>query len=246
MNPDPGGPLDETIPWVDHISEQTTLHWYSKGNVKSGAPNYDVTELHVRRMTWVAEYWLSVAAIVASSSPARYPILVPNWRGRGYLENPSVKGGVLVHMRSLPKVTYWPGVGIRVVKCSRCKPQPGKGKCEGCPCAVEGDGRCSQLCNCELVCCPEEQRPALEEDEIVPSDSSSGEESDSSDASDGGSESEEDAPGGFCEPMDIGGFEQEHVMEYEHLLEAEQGGQGERGGSTLGIMPGPGINECRI
>lgn len=230
------------------LSEQTTLHWYSKGNVKSGAPNYDVTELHVRRMTWVAEYWLSVAVVVASRGPVRYPILVPEWRDRGYLENPSVEGGVLVHLRSLPKVTYWPGVGIRVVKCTRCKPQPGKGKCEGCPCAVEGGGRCSQLCKCELICRPEEHRHALEENEIVLSDSSSGEESDS-DASVGDSEGEEDMRGTFSglEPMDIGGFDPEHVMEYEQLLETEQGGQGGRwGGSTQGFMSNPGFNERSV
>lgn len=241
MNPDSSGPLDETIPWVNHISEQTTLHWYSKGNVKSGAPNYDVVYHHVRRMGWVAEYWLSV--VVVSSLPVCYPILVPDWRGRGYLENPSVEGGVLVHVRSLPKVTYWPGVGIRVVKCTRCKPEPGKGKCEGCPCAVEGDGRCSQLCSCELVCCPEEKRHALEEADIVLSDSS-GEES-GSDGSESESDGEDDVPGVWpgCEPMDIEGFEQEHVFEYEQVLEAEQDGQA---GSTQGFMSNAGSHECRI
>eukprot|EP00903_Cladosiphon_okamuranus_P008673 g8312.t1 len=135
----------------------------------------------------------------------------------------------------------WPGVGIRVVKCTRCKPDPGKGKCEGCPCAVEGGGRCSQLCSCELVCCPEEKRHALEEADIVLSDSS-GEES-GSDGSE--SDGEDDLPGVLpgCEPMDIEGFEQEHVFEYEQLLEAEQDGQAR---STQGFMSNAGSHECRI
>lgn len=104
-------------------------------------PAFDDIDLHVKRLGWVARYWLSTHLGRDS-----YPIPNPERNGEGYIMDKD--GGALLCLRRLPMVR--PGQGIRVVSC-KGTPHEGTEKCASCVCAKQAIG-CSHLCQWHLVC----------------------------------------------------------------------------------------------
>lgn len=78
------GAVDETKPWVTAIHERTSEKWFGEGEIRSAAPNYDVKELSVLRMSWLVEYWLSVVPVRAADTPASLRIFYFSTRMEQY------------------------------------------------------------------------------------------------------------------------------------------------------------------
>lgn len=228
------GAVDETKAWVDAIHVRTSEAAYDQGKPREAAPNYDVLDLCALRMSWLVEYWLSLApvSVAGSEASANYSISVPVWDGKGYLKNPEVDGGCMMLLRREPKVTIWPG-GVETVKC-RCSNVPGKGQCTGCVCKQKGSV-CSELCKCERAC-------SMDADAIVPTLFVRRGGGDSTDE-----ESKDVLPGagGGDGGLGIGGFSLDDIAEYEQREQNEwTGGQGQLfvspGGMGAPSAAGPG------
>lgn len=138
------GRPDDVEAWISVLHERTQHAHFAKAQWQDVVPEYDVLELHVKRVGWVVEYWLSTYR-----KRGQYPICVPEWNGAGYIRDED--GVALMHLRRSPWVTLRPGEGIRVVSCN-CSPNKAKGKCSSCVCAKQVGGACSPLCKCSLVC----------------------------------------------------------------------------------------------
>lgn len=237
------GQVDDTKDWIKAIHERTSVKWYGEGEIRRAAPNYDVIELCVFRMSWLVEYWLAVVPVgrTFQEVSSGYPIEVPDWTNSGYLPNSSVEGGCMMLLRRVPKVTIWPG-GSETMKC-RCSSTAGKGQCRDCVCMVKGYKQCSELCGCKLACLNHgtDGRDMMYTYEGE-ADSSTDEE---------GVDDGEALPGigGVGRVVGFGGFAEEDEAEYESLRQHT----GERAlhegvwyGMDAGVDVGPPHNEMSV
>lgn len=203
-------------------------------------PDYDVLELHVKRLRWVVSYWLS-----SHCTSNEYPVPVPEYTDLGYVKAGEGDGEVaLMLMRRQPWVTLMPGQGVHEVKCRCPVKADGRALCKGCVCVPYG--KCSSLCNCRGKCgnngkdsngaegggALPDSGGAGDGDALIDSGGGGGEnrESDLSDGSDydmSDVESEDgELPGGdyMAEEFRSHGFDKDSALEYAQDLarEAEQ------------------------
>ncbi|CAM9936257.1 unnamed protein product, partial [Pylaiella littoralis] len=130
--PDPGKQVkggeepDPTKDWIEHMVKLTHFKHFANAHWQKVVPDFDVIELHVKRMRWVLSYWLS-------SHGSEYPNRVPGYGDLGYVQTGEGDSEVaLMLMRREPRVTLMPGQGICEVRCKCALKKDGKAVCKAC------------------------------------------------------------------------------------------------------------------
>lgn len=222
-----GAEPDPTEDWIEHIAWLTYLTHFKKAHWQKVVPDFDVLELHVKRLRWVLSYWLS-----SHCTSNEYPVPVPDYTALGYVKAGEGDGEVaLMLMRRQPWVTLMPGQGIHEVRC-RCPVMDGKSLCKGCICVQYG--KCSVLCNCRGICGNGEgSNGAGGVDALISSVGGEERENKESDLLDGSDKDMSDSEPDDEEPLDGGymagelrshGFDKDSALEYAQDVarEAEQ------------------------